>query len=163
MEISTVLLGILFLQKCLLNSSSHFIRLLSELLFLIGCRGNINSLIFEKNLFMALVTSLVVLFYCCVTADILTKLLQQCFLIFIVVPWFYLGNSQVSVYRTIGPTLVTLIWQAENEIHVHLLLDDGIMALNSLHLSSVLTNLHNVIIRIIRSACVSYEGRSRIT
>ena len=33
---------ILFLQKCLLNSS-HFIRLFSELLFLIGCRGNINS------------------------------------------------------------------------------------------------------------------------
>ena len=43
---------ILFLQKCLLNSSSHFIRLLSELLNLIGCRGNINSLIFEKNLFV---------------------------------------------------------------------------------------------------------------
>ena len=40
---------ILFLQKCLLNSSSHFIRLLSELLNLIGWRGNINSLIFEKN------------------------------------------------------------------------------------------------------------------
>ena len=57
-------------------------------------------------MFMALVTSLVVLFYCCVTADILTKLLQQCFLIFIVVPLLYLGNSQVSVYRTIGPTLV---------------------------------------------------------
>ena len=57
-------------------------------------------------MFMALVTSLVVLFYCCVTADILTKLLQQCFLIFIVVPWLYLGNSQVSVYRTIGPSLV---------------------------------------------------------
>ena len=33
---------ILFLQKCLLNSSSHFIRLLSELLHLIGCRGNVN-------------------------------------------------------------------------------------------------------------------------
>ena len=58
-------------------------------------------------MFMALVTSLVVLFYCCVTADILTKLLQQCFLSFIVVPWLYLGNSQVSVYRTIGPTLVS--------------------------------------------------------
>ena len=57
-------------------------------------------------MFMVLVTSLVVLFYCCVTADILTKLLQQCFLIFIVVPWLYLDNSQVSVYRTIGPTLV---------------------------------------------------------
>ena len=35
--------------------------------------------------FMALATSLVVLFYCCATADILTKLLQQCFLFFIVV------------------------------------------------------------------------------
>ena len=63
-------------------------------------------------MFMALVTSLVVLFYCCVTADILTKLLQQCFLIFIVVPWLYLGNSQVSVYRTISPTLVLI---PENE------------------------------------------------
>ena len=59
-------------------------------------------------MFMALVTSLVVLFYCCVTADILTKLLHQCFLIFIVVTWLYLGNSQVSVYRTIGPTLVLI-------------------------------------------------------
>ena len=34
---------ILFLQKCLLNSSPHFIRLLSELLNLVGCQGNINS------------------------------------------------------------------------------------------------------------------------
>ena len=50
---------ILFLQKCLLNSSPHFIRLLSELL----------------NLMLLL----------------------------------YLGNSQVSVYRTIGPTLVIII------------------------------------------------------
>ena len=59
---------------------------------------------------MALATSLVVLFYCCATADILTKLLQQCFLFFIVVviPVVLLGNSQVSVYRTIGPTLVFL-------------------------------------------------------
>ena len=40
------------------------------------------------------------LFYCCTTADILTKHFQQCFLFFIV------GNNQVSVYRTIGPTLV---------------------------------------------------------
>ena len=46
--------------------------------------------------------------YCCATADILTKLLQQFFLFFIVVviPGHNLGNSQVSVYRTIGPTLV---------------------------------------------------------
>ena len=38
----------------------------------------------------------------------MTKLLQQCFLFFIVVVILghNLGNSQVSVYRTIGPTLV---------------------------------------------------------
>ena len=34
---------ILFLQKSLLNSSPLFIRLLSELLKLNGCRGNINN------------------------------------------------------------------------------------------------------------------------
>ena len=34
---------ILFSQKCLLNSSPHFIRLLLELLNLNGCQGNINS------------------------------------------------------------------------------------------------------------------------
>ena len=32
---------ILFLQKCLLNSSPHFITLLSELLNLIGCWGTL--------------------------------------------------------------------------------------------------------------------------
>ena len=39
------------------------------------------------------------------------KLLQQCFLFFIVVviPGHNLGNSQVSVNRTIGPTLVSLV------------------------------------------------------
>ena len=38
----------------------------------------------------------------------MTKLLQQCFLFFIVVviPGHNLGNSQVSVNRTSGPTLV---------------------------------------------------------
>ena len=48
--------------------------------------------------------------YCCASADILTKLLQQCFLFFIVVVILghNLDNSQVSVYRTIGPTLVLL-------------------------------------------------------
>ena len=79
---------ILFLQKCLLNSSPHFIRLLSELPYLIGCWGNINSYFWKKvcflrtlsrlkyinYIFMALATSLVVHFYCCATADILTKL-----------------------------------------------------------------------------------------
>ena len=34
---------ILFSQKCVLNSSPHFIRLSSELLYLIGCWDNINS------------------------------------------------------------------------------------------------------------------------
>ena len=52
-----------------------------------------------KYMFMALATSLVVLFYCCATADILNA---YCFSLL----WLYLGNSQVSVYRTIGPTLV---------------------------------------------------------
>ena len=42
--------------------------------------------------------------YCCATADILRKLLQQCFLFSLL--WLHLGNSQVSNYRTIGPTLV---------------------------------------------------------
>ena len=39
----------------------------------------------------------------------MTKLLQQCFLFFIVVVilGLNLGNSQVSVYMTIGPTLVS--------------------------------------------------------
>ena len=45
-EIGNFLIGdnrILFLREYLLNSSPHFITLLSELLNLIGCRGNINS------------------------------------------------------------------------------------------------------------------------
>ena len=53
---------------------------------------------------MALATSLVVFFYCCATADILTNFYSNasCFSLF----WLYLGNSQVTVYRTIGPTLI---------------------------------------------------------
>ena len=41
----------------------------------------------------------------------MTKLLQQCFLFFIVevIPGHNLGNSQVSDNRTIGPTLVLLL------------------------------------------------------
>ena len=67
---------ILFLQICLLKSSPHFIRLLSELLNLIGCHGNINSYFFRKKdcfsrtisrlkvryMFMVFATSLLVLF-----------------------------------------------------------------------------------------------------
>ena len=40
---------ILFLQKCLLNSSPLFIRFLSELLNMIGCQGNINSYFLKKK------------------------------------------------------------------------------------------------------------------
>ena len=55
-------------------------------------------------MFMVLATSLVVLYYCCATADILTKFYSNdsCFSLL----WLCLGNSQVSVYSTIGPTLV---------------------------------------------------------
>ena len=57
-------------------------------------------------MFMAFTNSLCYLLLC-YCADILTKLLQQCFLFFIVVviPGHNLGHSQVSVNRTIGPTL----------------------------------------------------------
>ena len=59
-------------------------------------------------MFMALTNSLFVLFIAVLLQIFLTKLLQQCFLFFIVVVILghNLGNSQVSVYRTIGPTLV---------------------------------------------------------
>ena len=50
-------------------------------------------------MFMALATSLVVHFYCCATADVLTNFYSNA-------SCFSLGNSKVSVYRTIGPTLV---------------------------------------------------------
>ena len=49
---------ILFLQKCLLNSASHFIRLLSELLNLIGCRGNIYSYFSKKTCFSRTISRL---------------------------------------------------------------------------------------------------------
>ena len=42
---------ILFLQECLLNSSPHFIRLLSELPYFIGRWGNINSYFSKKVCF----------------------------------------------------------------------------------------------------------------
>ena len=55
-------------------------------------------------MFMALTTSLVVILYCCATAGIIAKLYSNtsCFSLL----WLYLGNSQVSVNRTIGHTLV---------------------------------------------------------
>ena len=46
------------------------------------------------------------------------KLLQQCFLFFIVVviPGHNLGNSQVSVNRTIGPTLVFFFFPISEDL-----------------------------------------------
>ena len=41
--------GILFLEKCLLNSSPHFIRLLSELFNLIGLPSKINGKFSKKS------------------------------------------------------------------------------------------------------------------
>ena len=48
------------------------------------------------------------------------KLLQQCFLFFIVVVILghSLGDSQVSVYRTIGTTLVTMFGHGGHLGHV---------------------------------------------
>ena len=40
---------LLFLKICLLNSSPHFIKLLTELLNLIGCRGKIKSYFQKKS------------------------------------------------------------------------------------------------------------------
>ena len=51
-------------------------------------------------MFMVLATSLVVLFYCCATTDILTKIFTAMLLFFSLL-WLYLDNSQVSVYRTL--------------------------------------------------------------
>ena len=111
---------------------------------------------------MASTNSLVVLYiYCCATADILTKLLQQCFLFFIVVviPGHNLGNSQVSVNRTIGPTLVfhftdptqfilkieikikeiffsILLAHLSRRLIGELIVYEGIRRLSSLHLST---------------------------
>ena len=61
-------------------------------------------------MFMTLATYLVARFNCYATADILTKFYSNvsCFLLLLL----YLGNSQVSVYRTIGPTLVKSYFRA---------------------------------------------------
>ena len=53
---------ILCLQKCLLNSSPHFIRLSSELLNLIGCRGNINISFSKKICFSRTISRLKVMY-----------------------------------------------------------------------------------------------------
>ena len=48
-SVSIGICGIFFLQKCLLNSYLHFIRLLSKLLNLIGCRGDKDFCIHVKK------------------------------------------------------------------------------------------------------------------
>ena len=65
-------------------------------------------------MFMASTNSLVVLFIA------LTKVLQQCVLFFIVVviPGHNLGNSQVSVNRTIGTTMVLIPNQSLTRKHL---------------------------------------------
>ena len=55
-------------------------------------------------MFMVFATSLVVFFYCCATADIFYSN-ASCFSLL----WLYQVNSQASVDRTIGPTLVDIV------------------------------------------------------
>ena len=57
-------------------------------------------------MFMTLATSLAVFFNCYATADILTKFYRNASCLSLL--FLYLGNSQVSVYMTIGPTLVII-------------------------------------------------------
>ena len=62
-------------------------------------------------MFMALTNSLVVLFIA-VLLQIFSRNFYSnasCFSFFMVIPGHNLGNSQVSIYRTIGPTLVIFI------------------------------------------------------
>ena len=65
---------ILFLQKCLLNSSPQFIRLLLELLNLIGCRDKIKSLFSKKVCFSRTISRLKV------TYMLMTLATSLCFL-----------------------------------------------------------------------------------
>ena len=69
-------------------------------------------------MFMALINSLVVLFIAVLLQIFWGNFYSNasCFLLL----WLYLGNSQVSVYRTIGPTLVLiiLIWVCFKRIKV---------------------------------------------
>ena len=107
---------ILLLQKSLLNSSPHFIRLLTELLNLIGCQGKIKSKFSKKVCFSRTISMLNVTYMFMVFAASLVVFLFLCYCryfdeTFTAMLWLYLGNSQVSVYRTIGPTLVMSYWQ----------------------------------------------------
>ena len=94
---------------------------MSDSLNLIGCRGNIKSEFSKKvcfsrksrlkvtYMFMALTNSLVGLFIA-----VLLQIFGRNFYSnasFFSLLWLYLGNSQVSVYRTIGRPLVALLLQ----------------------------------------------------
>ena len=77
-------------------------------------------------MFMALATSLVVL-YCCATADILTKNLQQCFLFFIVVVipgqssgdyWPYSGIVKLGFTEVIKILYIFLIFPLKHRLWV---------------------------------------------
>ena len=70
---------ILFLQKCLLNSSPHFIRLLTELLNLIGCRGKIKSYFSKKVCFSRTISRLKVTYMFMVFATSLVAFLFLCY------------------------------------------------------------------------------------
>ena len=98
-----------FSQKCLLSSLLRFVTFVQISVF---------NWLKVMYMFMELATSLVVLFDCCATADISEKNFNsaQCFL------FLYLGNSQVSAYRTIGPTLVV----SYNTIFKHWLYRGGL-------------------------------------
>ena len=58
-------------------------------------------------MFMALTNSLVVLFIAVLLQIFLGNFYSNASCLSLL--WLYLGNSQVSVYRTIGPTLVICI------------------------------------------------------
>ena len=75
----------------------------------------------------------------------MTKLLQQCFLFFIVVVILghNLGNSQVSVNRTIGPTLVDIL--IINNTH-----------LDFCFLSSGLFHVFGIILYVLKVICQSF-------
>ena len=109
----------IFLQKCLLSSPLHFIWRLSKSLNLIGCQGDKEGKL--KKMFKNLLTNHKVdeafTFHTClwhypvhelcfffVSIRLEAWLLWQLFSLL----WLYLANSQVSVYRTIGPQVLII-------------------------------------------------------
>ena len=106
----------LFLQKFLLNSTLHFIWLLSISLNLIGCQGDKKGK-FRKNVKKKLSQNHkvdeAVTFHTCLWHYPLHKfylffrqiwtLVAMATFFIVSLLWLYLANSQVSVFRTIGP------------------------------------------------------------